>query len=195
MRELKRQKLVKLALPTDNRREYLYYKQLKFLENRPGYCLADDPLAESGESQDVHEDDLPLLTRTPVHRRLTRRDTENSEYSENLKQPRLNDTQSKPSEESPQVKVEVMEDWQAGSEAASREPSLDGEEGEDALVKSLTGMIERAVRGQREADAENDSDRMFLLSLLEPLRNVPEERKLGTKIKIMTIINEATQFR
>lgn len=38
-----------------------------------------------------------------------------------------------------------------------------------------------------------DSDKMFLLSLLEPLKNVPEHLKLGTKIELMKVIQNAQE--
>ncbi|XP_077292071.1 uncharacterized protein LOC143915337 [Arctopsyche grandis] len=60
----------------------------------------------------------------------------------------------------------------------------------DPFVVTLQKSIDTRERQQKE---ESDEDRMFLLSLLKTLKTVPQERKMSTKIKIMSILNEATQ--
>ena len=45
---------------------------------------------------------------------------------------------------------------------------------------------------QKREKSEHDDDRLFLLSLLGTLKKVPQEQKMATKIRIMTLLDEAT---
>lgn len=38
---------------------------------------------------------------------------------------------------------------------------------------------------------EEDDDRMFMLSLLNPLKSIPKERKVAARIRLMSVIDEA----
>lgn len=38
---------------------------------------------------------------------------------------------------------------------------------------------------------DEDSDKLFLLSLLEPLKSIPESMRFGTKIKLMRVIQNS----
>lgn len=41
---------------------------------------------------------------------------------------------------------------------------------------------------------EDDSDRLFLLSLLEPLRQVPERLKMTVRVRMMQVVDSAMKF-
>ncbi|XP_049809278.1 uncharacterized protein LOC126252430 [Schistocerca nitens] len=77
----------------------------------------------------------------------------------------------------------------AGAVPLRRNRKRRKEDDEDQLIKLLNASIQQ--RELRERQAEEDEDRMFLLSLLNPLRGIPKKRKMETKIKIMSVINEA----
>lgn len=44
-------------------------------------------------------------------------------------------------------------------------------------------------RNKRESRYENDSDRMFLLSLIHDFKKIPEYAKMSTKIEIFNVIH------
>ncbi|CAK1590301.1 unnamed protein product [Parnassius mnemosyne] len=47
---------------------------------------------------------------------------------------------------------------------------------------------------QLRETAEVDEDQLFLLSLLSTLKNLPLQIKKATKIKILTLLNDASGF-
>ncbi|XP_049944121.1 uncharacterized protein LOC126425208 [Schistocerca serialis cubense] len=77
----------------------------------------------------------------------------------------------------------------AGAVPLRRNRKRRKEDDEDQLIKLLNASIQQ--RQLRERQAEEDEDTMFLLSQLKPLRGIPKERKMETKIKIVSVINEA----
>ncbi|XP_068910076.1 uncharacterized protein [Tenebrio molitor] len=83
---------------------------------------------------------------------------------------------------------ETADRWQRAKRSKKRHKITDPED--DPCIKARNNSIEKMEQLER---AEEDEDRMFLLSLLGPLKSVPQEKKMTTKIKIMTIVNEATQ--
>ena len=58
------------------------------------------------------------------------------------------------------------------------------------MGERLVSAVERSVhcREEREREMENDCDRMFLLSLLNPLKQIPEHARFGVKRKLMEVI-------
>jgi hypothetical protein len=83
---------------------------------------------------------------------------------------------------------ETADRSQRAKRSKKRHKTTDPED--DPRMKARNNSIEKMEQLER---AEEDEDRMFLLSLLGPLKSVPREKKMTTKIKIMTIVNEATQ--
>lgn len=67
-------------------------------------------------------------------------------------------------------------------------PHIAGDD--ESLGRTLSNSIELIQRLER---AEEDEDRMFLLSLHSTLKGLPRNRKMETKIKILTILNEASE--
>jgi hypothetical protein len=61
---------------------------------------------------------------------------------------------------------------------------------QDPVGERLVSALERSVhsREQRERELESDCDRMFLLSLLNPLKQIPENARFGVKRKLMEVI-------
>ena len=59
------------------------------------------------------------------------------------------------------------------------------------MGERLVSAVERSVhcREEREREMENDCDRMFLLSLLNPLKQIPEHARFGVKRKLMEVID------
>jgi hypothetical protein len=61
---------------------------------------------------------------------------------------------------------------------------------QNPVGERLVSAVERSVhsREQREKELESDCDRMFLLSLLNPLKQIPEHARFGVKRKLMEVI-------
>ncbi|KAL1488181.1 hypothetical protein ABEB36_015139 [Hypothenemus hampei] len=47
------------------------------------------------------------------------------------------------------------------------------------------------LREERERKQESDSDRLFMLSLLEDFKNIPKHRKLSTRMELIDVIKRA----
>ena len=60
----------------------------------------------------------------------------------------------------------------------------------DKFLETLNRSIE--IRGKHEAKSEEEN-RLFMLSLVGELKKVPPERKMLTKIKMMTLFENATR--
>lgn len=138
-REVKRQKNLKSGSGATNRKsEYIYFKQLQFLQK----VVA---IREEGVEE------------------------ENSESTEVGERPKQKVTNK-------------------------RKLTVD----DDPFVQALNNSIEQRRRetieqGLRET-AEVDEDRLFLLSLLSTLKNLPPQVKMATKIKMLTLLNDASGF-
>lgn len=69
---------------------------------------------------------------------------------------------------------------------------------DDPFVQALNNSIEQRRRETTEQrlreTAEVDEDRLFLLSLLSTLKNLPPQVKMATKIKMLTLLNDASGF-
>lgn len=60
---------------------------------------------------------------------------------------------------------------------------------DDNLVQVLRESI--VMREERERQQESDSDRLFILSLLDDFKNIPRHRKLSTKMELIEVIKRA----
>lgn len=60
---------------------------------------------------------------------------------------------------------------------------------DDNLVQVLRESI--VMREERERQQESDSDRLFMLSLLNDFKNIPRHRKLSTKMELIEVIKRA----
>ncbi|CAG5023386.1 unnamed protein product [Parnassius apollo] len=60
---------------------------------------------------------------------------------------------------------------------------------DENLVQVLKESI--AIREERERKQESDSDRLFMLSLLEDFKNIPKHRKLSTRMELIDVIKRA----
>lgn len=60
---------------------------------------------------------------------------------------------------------------------------------DDSLVEVLTQST--TIREDRDKKHESNSDRLFMLSLLEDFRRIPDHRRLSTKIELMNVIKRA----
>lgn len=60
---------------------------------------------------------------------------------------------------------------------------------DENLVQVLRESI--AMREERERQQESDSDRLFMLSLLDDFKNIPRYRKLSTKMELIEVIKRA----
>lgn len=60
---------------------------------------------------------------------------------------------------------------------------------DDNLVQVLRESI--VMREERERQQESDSDRLFILSLLDDFKYIPRHRKLSTKIELIEVIKRA----
>jgi hypothetical protein len=59
----------------------------------------------------------------------------------------------------------------------------------EEMVKILkTGLQSRQ---EREEKMEDDSDRMFLLSLLQPLKEIPQNKRFSVKMELMRVLETA----
>lgn len=69
---------------------------------------------------------------------------------------------------------------------------------DDPFVQALNNSIEQRRRETTEQrlreTAEVDEDRLFLLSLLSTLKNLPPQVKMATKIKMLTLLKDASGF-
>lgn len=61
---------------------------------------------------------------------------------------------------------------------------------EDTLIKTITKNIVEKINeiNSKHERQENDEDRQFLLSLVNDLKNVPDEQKLNAKSDIINVI-------
>lgn len=59
----------------------------------------------------------------------------------------------------------------------------------DNLAQVLRESI--AIRDERERKQESDSDRLFMLSLLDDFKNILKHRKLSTKMELIDVIKRA----
>lgn len=71
-------------------------------------------------------------------------------------------------------------------------------EDDDPFVRALNNSIEQrqhdsAEQRHREI-AETNEDRLFLLSLLSTLQGLPPNIKMTTKIKMLTLLNDASNY-
>lgn len=59
--------------------------------------------------------------------------------------------------------------------------------------EDLVSILKESInsRNERELRYENDSDRMFLLSLLNDFKKIPESAKMSAKIEIFNVIHRA----
>lgn len=56
-------------------------------------------------------------------------------------------------------------------------------------------ILNKSIENRETNDVINqDEDRLFLLSLVETLKKVPPHRKMATKIKIMSVLDEETNI-
>lgn len=60
---------------------------------------------------------------------------------------------------------------------------------DDSLIEVLKESI--SLREKREMKQECDADRLFMLSLLEDFKKIPEDRRLSTKMELMGVIKRA----
>ncbi|CAH2085133.1 unnamed protein product [Euphydryas editha] len=54
-------------------------------------------------------------------------------------------------------------------------------------------LKEDGFRKNKKCKCDDDEDRLFLLSMLSTLRRIPVSKKMSTKIKLMTVLDEATR--
>ncbi|CAG9790185.1 unnamed protein product [Diatraea saccharalis] len=62
---------------------------------------------------------------------------------------------------------------------------------DDKFLEALDKIIKTRKRHEM---GSQDEDRLFMLSLVSSLKKVPPQRKMSTKIKIMTVLEEAACF-
>lgn len=55
-------------------------------------------------------------------------------------------------------------------------------------------VLNKSIKSREQYEVGNqDEDRLFMMSLVSTLKKVPPQKKMATKIKIMTILEEATR--
>ncbi|XP_072387020.1 uncharacterized protein [Diabrotica undecimpunctata] len=66
----------------------------------------------------------------------------------------------------------------------------------DPVGEILVNAVEKSVqtRQERVQEAENDCDKLFLLSLVNPLKQIPEYARFGVKRKLMDLLDRELQF-
>lgn len=64
---------------------------------------------------------------------------------------------------------------------------------DDSLIEVLKESI--ALRENREMKKECDADRLFMLSLLEDFKKIPDDRRLSTKMELLDVIKRAQTLR
>ena len=83
----------------------------------------------------------------------------------------------------------------SGTNKTSKKPRLEKKRSQNAVeTDSLVEVLKSSIqaREEREQNRENDDDRMFLLSLLQPIKAVPQELKLQVRSQIMQVIENYT---
>lgn len=61
---------------------------------------------------------------------------------------------------------------------------------DDKFIEALNKSIESR---EKTETSDQDEDRLFMLSLVNTLKRVPQQKKMATKIKIMSILDDATR--
>lgn len=89
-----------------------------------------------------------------------------------------------------QIEEEHTQNTDISQSRPQQQIKVNSESGDDPLQEFLYKPLE-----QRESYdfAEQDEDKMFLLSLVSTLKKVPEHKKIATKIRMMSLLEEATQ--
>ncbi|XP_076045702.1 uncharacterized protein LOC143027943 [Oratosquilla oratoria] len=86
--------------------------------------------------------------------------------------------------------------------ACSSVPNVEEKGGKRKKVEQISPEVERLMnvlqagmqsREERETLKEQDDDRLFLLSLLKPMKKIPEHLRLGVRIQIMQVIDNAAR--
>lgn len=72
------------------------------------------------------------------------------------------------------------------SDSLKRNKKAKPDYNESDLIATLKNSVES--RDERDRQAESDHERLFLLSLLPEIKKIPENRKLSTKMEIISII-------
>ncbi|XP_028140030.2 uncharacterized protein LOC114334191 [Diabrotica virgifera virgifera] len=81
---------------------------------------------------------------------------------------------------------------QKSTKPASKRKKLDPVPAGEKLVIAAENNVQ--TRQEREGDVENDSDRLFLLSLVDPLKRIPQYARFGVKRKLMDCLDRELQF-
>lgn len=167
-RELQRQRKEKALSLSSDRKQYVHFEALQFLEpfSKPTTSSMDDGLTTNASmDHDSKEGIETALEIQKQHKEAGR---------EIHKQPVKRTTDDKEEEELIQtVKRKVLR--------AIRE--------DDEFMQ----VVKKKIPRDENASSEDDEDRLFLLSLTSELRKVPAERKLKLKSNIILAISEAQQ--
>lgn len=92
--------------------------------------------------------------------------------------------------EEPAELASSKEDNEVVKKSKKRKTNQITEIADDKLVEA----INKSIENREKYDTLNqDEDRLFMLSLVSTLKRVPPQRKMATKIKIMSVLDEATR--
>lgn len=83
------------------------------------------------------------------------------------------------------------DDSQKDRQAGGRKRQKRKEDSED---DKFIAVLNKSIESRDRSDLNHqDEDRLFLMSLFETLKKVPAHRKMATKIKIMSVLDEETR--
>ncbi|CAH1992057.1 unnamed protein product [Acanthoscelides obtectus] len=110
---------------------------------------------------------------------------------------RESEVEEKSKESDPDVEAtnpDTEQDLQQGSQALSCPKRMKTKKNNAPEDDKFLEALNKSIKSREQYEVENqDEDRLFMLSLVSTLKNVPPQKKMATKMKIMSILDEATR--
>lgn len=167
--------------------QYLYYKQLLFLKkvittsNKSASNTTDEDVSVSDENEDENEDMNEIMV-------------PKFQLQKGLK---INQS-TKTKKVRPNFEfIDVPDPENPTRLKIPQQPETSTEQSESDEIRNIDtpqkyDNFEQIIQQRDESNSlMNDSEKMFLLSLVEPLKKVPEHLRLATKIELMKVIHNA----
>ncbi|XP_055947855.1 uncharacterized protein LOC129981165 [Argiope bruennichi] len=203
-RECQRLKMAQQGIITSRKSPYVFYKNLSFLHKvmSKSKSINLTKNAEPTSNDTSNSTDASTVSNTDTSLNTT----DNSSVS-NTDTLSPNYTTSTPSTSAEQMLIDDV--YQLDDDDSSPEPSterrpkrpkvendLDDDSVLTRMLQPNIQLIEGKVQTTESAakTLEDDSDRLFLLSLLEPLKQVPDRLRMSVRVKMMQVVDSAMKW-
>ncbi|XP_041973271.1 transcription factor Adf-1-like [Aricia agestis] len=193
-RELKRQKQLEAGIPieSDRKSEYIYWKQLQFLQKESQDTDTPEIKKECVEEHYIEIEEQPLKM-IKLENEQPDSDPFDSGHTE---QEPIASTSAESNEDN-RLTDAPFHSVYTKQRNKDHEPSF--AEANVGHKQTVSRLLPSVYTEQRSTDrectlAEAEEDKMFLMSLLGTLNSLPSRKKMNTKIKIMSVLHEAMQY-